>query len=91
MAVLVRMCGIQLMRSPKDLHIAWSGPLQIILAFISLYRLIGWQSFVGVAIMVISVRSRFRSAVGYGLMMVPSSFPSTRSSRGTSRTCRSSR
>lgn len=41
--------------SRLDLHIAWSGPLQIILAFISLYRLIGWQSFVGVAIMVISV------------------------------------
>lgn len=39
----------------SDLHIAWSGPLQIILAFVSLYRLIGWQSFVGVAIMVISV------------------------------------
>ncbi|KAJ9104123.1 hypothetical protein QFC19_004107 [Naganishia cerealis] len=37
------------------LHIAWSGPLQIILAFISLYRLIGWQSFVGVAIMVVSL------------------------------------
>lgn len=36
-------------------HIAWSGPLQIILAFISLYNLIGWQSFVGVAVMVVSL------------------------------------
>jgi ATP-binding cassette subfamily C (CFTR/MRP) protein 1 len=35
--------------------IAISGPLQIILAFISLYHLLGWSAFVGVAIMVFSV------------------------------------
>ncbi|KAG8992893.1 hypothetical protein FRB94_011203 [Tulasnella sp. JGI-2019a] len=32
-----------------------SGPFQITLAFISLYRLLGWPSFVGVAIMAISI------------------------------------
>ncbi|KAG8854878.1 hypothetical protein FRB96_007278 [Tulasnella sp. 330] len=32
-----------------------SGPFQILLAFVSLYRLLGWPSFVGVAIMAISV------------------------------------
>lgn len=36
-------------------QIAWSGPFQIILAFVSLYNLVGWQAFMGVAIMVISV------------------------------------
>jgi hypothetical protein len=36
-------------------HIAWSGPLQILLAFVSLYNLLGWQAFMGVAVMVISV------------------------------------
>lgn len=36
-------------------HIAWSGPLQIILAFISLYNLLGWQSFVGVGVMIVSL------------------------------------
>ena len=36
-------------------HIAWSGPFQIILAFVSLYNLVGWQAFVGVAVMVISL------------------------------------
>ncbi|OCF43197.1 metal resistance protein ycf1 [Kwoniella heveanensis CBS 569] len=36
-------------------HIAWSGPFQIIIAFISLYRLVGWQAFMGVAVMVISL------------------------------------
>ncbi|KAK8865675.1 hypothetical protein IAR55_000820 [Kwoniella newhampshirensis] len=36
-------------------HIAWSGPFQILLAFISLYRLVGWQAFMGVAVMVISL------------------------------------
>ncbi|KAF5388715.1 hypothetical protein D9757_004866 [Collybiopsis confluens] len=35
--------------------IALSGPFQILLAFISLYNLLGWPAFVGVAIMVISV------------------------------------
>ncbi|KAF9473354.1 multidrug resistance-associated ABC transporter [Pholiota conissans] len=35
--------------------IAISGPLQITLAFISLYDLLGWSAFVGVAIMVISI------------------------------------
>ncbi|WOO86211.1 Metal resistance protein YCF1 [Vanrija pseudolonga] len=36
-------------------HIAWSGPFQIIIAFVSLYQLVGWQSFVGVAVMLISL------------------------------------
>lgn len=36
-------------------HIAWSGPFQICLAFVLLYRLVGWQAFVGVAVMVISL------------------------------------
>lgn len=36
-------------------HIAWSGPFQIILAFVLLYRLVGWQAFVGVGVMVISL------------------------------------
>ncbi|EUC56004.1 multidrug resistance-associated ABC transporter, partial [Rhizoctonia solani AG-3 Rhs1AP] len=35
--------------------IAISGPLQIILAFASLYNLLGWPAFVGVAIMIISL------------------------------------
>ncbi|KAJ3500325.1 hypothetical protein NLJ89_g9851 [Agrocybe chaxingu] len=35
--------------------IAISGPLQITLAFISLYSLLGWAAFVGVAIMVFSI------------------------------------
>lgn len=35
--------------------IAISGPLQIILAFVSLYDLLGWAAFVGVAIMIFSV------------------------------------
>ncbi|CAA7267383.1 unnamed protein product [Cyclocybe aegerita] len=35
--------------------IAISGPLQIILAFISLYSLLGWAAFVGVAIMIFSI------------------------------------
>ncbi|KAA1470346.1 P-loop containing nucleoside triphosphate hydrolase protein [Dentipellis sp. KUC8613] len=34
---------------------AISGPLQITLAFISLYNLLGWSAFVGVAIMIISI------------------------------------
>lgn len=36
-------------------HIAWSALFQMTLAFVSLYNLLGWPSFVGVAIMVISV------------------------------------
>ncbi|KAJ8516868.1 hypothetical protein ONZ45_g5873 [Pleurotus djamor] len=35
--------------------IAISGPFQIILAFISLYHLLGWAAFVGVAIMIFSI------------------------------------
>lgn len=35
--------------------IAISGPFQIFLAFVSLYQLLGWPAFVGVAIMVVSV------------------------------------
>ncbi|TIC23626.1 hypothetical protein E3Q12_01940 [Wallemia mellicola] len=36
-------------------HILWSGPFQIVLAFFSLYDLLGWQSFVGVGVMIISI------------------------------------
>ncbi|GAC94098.1 multidrug resistance-associated ABC transporter [Pseudozyma hubeiensis SY62] len=36
-------------------HIAWSAVFQMTLAFVSLYNLLGWPSFVGVAIMVVSV------------------------------------
>ncbi|KAJ6591736.1 P-loop containing nucleoside triphosphate hydrolase protein [Mycena vulgaris] len=35
--------------------IAFSGPLQITLAFISLYSLLGWASFVGIGVMVFSL------------------------------------
>jgi hypothetical protein len=35
--------------------IALSGPFQITLAFISLYKLLGWSAFVGVAVMVVSI------------------------------------
>ncbi|KAG0695817.1 P-loop containing nucleoside triphosphate hydrolase protein, partial [Suillus ampliporus] len=35
--------------------LAISGPFQITLAFVSLYDLLGWSAFVGVAIMIISV------------------------------------
>ncbi|KIK09066.1 hypothetical protein K443DRAFT_672103 [Laccaria amethystina LaAM-08-1] len=35
--------------------ISISGPLQITLAFISLYNLLGWSAFVGVGIMIISI------------------------------------
>ncbi|KXN89408.1 Metal resistance protein YCF1 [Leucoagaricus sp. SymC.cos] len=35
--------------------IALSGPLQIIIAFLSLYNLLGWSAFVGVAIMIVSI------------------------------------
>ncbi|KAJ6497379.1 ABC transporter transmembrane region-domain-containing protein [Mycena sanguinolenta] len=34
---------------------AISGPFQIILAFISLYNLLGWASFVGVGVMIVSL------------------------------------
>lgn len=36
-------------------HILWSALFQITLAFISLYRLLGWSSFVGVGIMIFSL------------------------------------
>lgn len=36
-------------------HIIWSALFQMFLAFVSLYNLLGWPSFVGVAIMVVSV------------------------------------
>lgn len=36
-------------------HIAWSAVFQMTLAFVSLYNLLGWPSFVGVGIMVVSV------------------------------------
>ncbi|UZJ53839.1 hypothetical protein CBS101457_003159 [Exobasidium rhododendri] len=36
-------------------HIAWSALFQMTLAFVSLYNLLGWPSFIGVGIMVVSV------------------------------------
>lgn len=36
-------------------HILWSAVFQITIAFISLYNLLGWSAFVGVAIMIVSV------------------------------------
>lgn len=36
-------------------HIIWSSVFQMILAFISLYNLLGWPAFAGVAVMVFSV------------------------------------
>ncbi|KAL6300043.1 metal resistance protein YCF1 [Sparassis latifolia] len=35
--------------------IAISGPFQITLAFVSLYNILGWAAFVGVAIMIVSI------------------------------------
>ncbi|PVG00760.1 putative YCF1-vacuolar ABC transporter [Serendipita vermifera] len=35
--------------------IALSGPFQITLAFVSLYELLGWSAFVGVAIMIVAI------------------------------------
>ena len=35
--------------------ISISGPFQITLAFVSLYNILGWAAFVGVAIMVVSI------------------------------------
>ena len=48
-------------------QIAWSGPFQIILAFVSLYNLVGWQAFTGVAVMIISVSSY----CGYRCWLIP--------------------
>ncbi|KAG8894385.1 hypothetical protein FRC00_009035, partial [Tulasnella sp. 408] len=39
-----------------------SGPFQIVLAFVSLYKLIGWPSFVGVAIMIIAIPAQGAAA-----------------------------
>lgn len=36
-------------------HIVWSALFQMTLAFVSLYVLLGWQAFVGVGIMVVSI------------------------------------
>jgi ATP-binding cassette subfamily C (CFTR/MRP) protein 1 len=36
-------------------HVAWSALLQMTLAFVSLYNLLGWPSFIGVAIMIVSI------------------------------------
>ncbi|KAJ7077902.1 P-loop containing nucleoside triphosphate hydrolase protein [Mycena belliarum] len=55
---IVNLMGVDAIRM-QDLCtfgiIAISGPLQIALAFISLYSLLGWASFVGVAVMVLSI------------------------------------
>lgn len=36
-------------------HVAWSALLQMTLAFVSLYNLLGWPSFIGVGIMIVSI------------------------------------
>ena len=52
-------------------QIAWSGPFQIILAFVSLYNLVGWQAFTGVAVMIISVSS---SSSNYSCWLIPATY-----------------
>ncbi|KAF8735100.1 hypothetical protein AX14_002716 [Amanita brunnescens Koide BX004] len=39
----------------SDGLIAISGPVQIIIAFVSLYDLLGWSAFAGVAVMILSI------------------------------------
>lgn len=63
-------------------QIAWSGPFQIILAFVSLYNLVGWQAFTGVAVMIISVSLYIherKSQADYSYLSTPWSTSSTRS------------
>lgn len=55
---LVNLMSVDANRLPDFLmyaHILWSALLQISLAFISLYHLLGWSAFVGVGVMVIGV------------------------------------
>lgn len=59
-------------------QIAWSGPFQIILAFVSLYNLVGWQAFTGVAVMVISVSSPCRTPANPSYPSIQWSTSSTR-------------
>ncbi|TYJ52875.1 hypothetical protein B9479_006510 [Cryptococcus floricola] len=56
-------------------HIAWSGPFQILIAFVSLYQLVGWQAFMGIAVMVVSLplntwASRFNKRFQRQLMKI---------------------
>lgn len=55
---IVNFMSVDAMRLQEFCHfglIAISGPFQIALAFISLYDLLGWPAFVGVATMVLSI------------------------------------
>ncbi|WFD36272.1 hypothetical protein MCUN1_003150 [Malassezia cuniculi] len=55
---VVNLMSVDANRLPDFLmyaHILWSAVFQICLAFISLYRLLGWSAFVGVAIMFVSL------------------------------------
>lgn len=55
---VVNLMSVDANRLPDFLmyaHILWSAVFQICLAFISLYRLLGWSAFVGVGIMCISM------------------------------------
>ena len=65
-------------------QIAWSGPFQIILAFVSLYNLVGWQAFTGVAVMIISVGLliRRRQQLTLSYLSIPWLTSSTRSTSG---------
>ena len=55
---VVNLMSVDANRLPDFLmyaHILWSAVFQICLAFVSLYRLLGWSAFVGVAIMCVSL------------------------------------
>ncbi|WFD27064.1 hypothetical protein MNAN1_002060 [Malassezia nana] len=55
---LVNLMSVDANRLPDFImyaHILWSAVFQITIAFVSLYQLLGWSAFVGVAIMVVSV------------------------------------
>ena len=55
---IVNLMSVDANRLPDFLmyaHLLWSAVFQITIAFISLYNLLGWSAFVGVAIMVVSL------------------------------------
>lgn len=55
---VVNLMSVDANRLPDFLmyaHILWSAVFQITIAFVSLFNLLGWSAFIGVAIMMISV------------------------------------
>ena len=55
---IVNLMSVDANRLPDFLmyaHILWSAVFQIVIAFVSLFDLLGWSAFVGVAIMLVSV------------------------------------